>query len=79
MRKLKKLIAPFILGVTCVSLALTIQDSEKVHAVELNGTPLESSYALNSSFQLDKTTMNVNGEDVAITGKKIYFPNNVKS
>ena len=79
MRKLKKLIAPFILGLTCVCLALTIQDSEKVHAVELNGTPLESSYALNSSFQLDKTTMNVNGEDVAITGKKIYFPNNTVS
>lgn len=77
-KKLRKIIVPFIVLLICV-ISLSVKDGKKVYAVELNGTPIESSYALNGSFRMDKSSMKINGEDVAITGKKIYFPNNTVS
>ena len=78
LKKIRKIIMPFIVLLLCVC-ALSFKDEKKVFAAQLNGTPVESSYAINSSFRADKTSMNIDGTNVEITGRKIYFPNNTVS
>ena len=74
-KKITLVLAVFLFA--CIALFFVFSAAqEKVFAAELNGTPVQSSYEKGSDFELDKTSMTIDGQEVSISKKRIYFPDN---
>ena len=74
-KKITLALAVFLFA--CIALFFVFSAAqEKVFSAELNGTPVQSSYEKGSEFELDKTSMTIDGQEVSISKKRIYFPDN---
>lgn len=74
-KKITLALAVFLLA--CIPLFFVFSAAqEKVFSAGLNGTPVQSSYEKGSDFELDKTSMTIDGQEVSISKKRIYFPDN---